>query len=616
MSLPKIIVVSMVALWAVSGYVSAQSTLSLWISPDSVMSIDNYTVTLYSLSPSGYTTLGISKGENQTVTIAGPNSEVSVGGYSLLVDSWIITNSTSYVHVVLSGSYVPVGETLKVGGLSLKLLSVNAENVTLLIDGEKRTVSGSVEVDSYRLTVVPMPELFKGYIRVNRTEEVDGLRLDVLGEVTITEGSSLLIGVRLKVNNRTYRVPIGQYIEVSGHLIRITSVSDLYAGVEVRGYGAYLHLHGPGREVIVPAETTIYEEGYTVDIGEPNNGAVDVEIVGGKQCKALLTPGQGLSCDDMTVGVLGIIKKPTPEIKLVLIGNNSESLAEPMFITRWLNVSIKAPRVVTAGEPFNLTVELHNSGDLPIESLTVTIPRAANVHVSPRTIELSDIEPGERKVVGFRVTALRPGPVTLGPIDVTATYLDGKKLNVSSNRLTVNVLAPKPKLIVEVRAGNGTVGTMLPVKVSVKNEGNFTVNFNLTLSVPDDSAVMANNFSMYGRWLWRRGSVKADGTVDYTVFIVPTKAGNYKITAVAESYGRTFSGFSTMRVSQVKPKVRVIKETCKPKVITKVIRYNESTERSHGNWRTGAVAGLAFVAGVGFVLLLAWIAARLEEREK
>ncbi len=615
MSLLRVIIVSMVTLWAVSGYVSAQSTLSLWISPGSVMSIDNYTMTLYSLSPNGYTTLGISKGENQTVTIVGPNSEVSVDGYSLLVDSWIITNSTSYVHVVLSGSYVPAGETMRVGRLSLKLLSVNAKNATLLINGEKRTVAGSVDVDGYRLTVVPMPELFNGYISVNRTEEVDGLRLDVLGEVIVPEGSSLLIGVRLKVNNRTYRVPIGQYIKVSRHLIRVTSVSDLYAGVEVRGYGAYLYLRGPGREVTVPAETMIYERGYTVEVGEPKEGAVDVEIVGRERYKALLTPGQGLSCDDMTVGVLGIINRSTPEIKLVLIGNSTESHAKPIVITRWLNVSIRAPQVVTAGEPFNLTVELHNSGDLPIKSLTVTIPRAANVRVSPGTMELSDIEPGERKVMRFKVTVLRSGPVTLGPIDVITTYLDGKKLNVSSNRLTVNALAPKPRLIVEVRAGNGTVGTILPVKVSVKNEGNFTVNFNLTLSVPDDSAIMANNFSMYGRWLWRRGSVKADGTVNYTVFIVPTKAGNYRITAIAESYGRTFSGFSKVRVSGVKPKVEVVKEKCKPEVITKVIRYSGSTERSHGNWKMEVLVGLAFVAGVGFVLLLAWIVAKLEERD-
>jgi len=620
----RLMVAAAVTLWIVSNYAAAQSVLSIWTGPGSTIEVGNYTVTLYSVNSNGYTTLGISKnGENQTIVMAGPNGSVWVGtgpnGYSLRIGGWIITNSTSYVRLVLRGSYLHVGETLRVGKLRMKLLSVSPENATLLINGRKRTISGSAEISGYRLTVVPMPELFSGYLRLNTTEEAGGVRIRVLGRIQMQSGSTLLAGVKLILNNETYRVPLGRYIPVSGRLVRVTSISRQYAGVEVEGYGAYIDLLGPGREVTVPAGTTVYGRGYALVVGGVEKGGVNVTLIGQKRCNMFLIPHHGLTCGGVTVGVLGILRGSRPRVRLVIVGAGNESTTESTTeptIVRWLNVSVRGPEKAIAGEPFNVTVELYDAGDLPVRHLTVTAPETNSLLIRPSSVSIENLGPGERRTLRFEVTALRPGPAILGPFEVRAVYQDGTATDFMTRGLILTVKPPRPRLRVEVRAGTGRVGTEIPVVVTIRNEMSFPVRFNLTVSIPDGSAVAARGFSIYGRWLWRSCSVGGNGSVNYTLTFVPTRAGSYRITAVAESYGRTFSGFSTMRVSQIKPEVKVIKESCKPKVITRIIRYNESTEERSSGWRTGIAVGSAFAAGAGFVLFLAWIAAKLEERKE
>ncbi len=608
MRLQKTVIFALFIIIDLTGQTCAQSHISAWIKSGTVLRIGNYTLTVYSLS-NGHVLMGMTNGENSSMLILSEGTSIKIGSYLLSFDGWFSGN-TSYVHLNINGSYVPVGSSICIGKNCIRVLSVNEKTALIETEGRILTVSGHVKVKRYTLNVTPEPLLFSGYVRLNTTERIDGVSIRVLGITNVFEGS-LLAGVKIEVNGNVYRVPLGKQLLVHNLLVEVKNITRLYAGLIIRGYGADVWLKGPGRTLDVPGHTMILAGNVSVYVGNVTGSYATLTVEGKRTCSVRLKRNEGITCGSVAVGVVGIKNN---YVRLVLIDENKNSV-----IAGAVSISIEVPGRIVAGEGFNLTVKVYNGGDLPVRLLRLTINGSGGVifrdtHGPVEEITMENITPGEERVLKLPAFIEAEGNVVIRARGY-AIYPDGEELTVNVEPAEIMVAAQEPNLRVLLMAENGTAGSRIPVTVIVKNLRDIPSEFSLTLSIPDDSSVVAEGFRMIGHWLWTNGSVNGKSERIYRIFIVPERAGEYRLVAAVRSGNETFAGYTMIRVAPQKQETKVIKETCKPEAVTKVITETRQIPKICKR-DVVAVTVLSFLAGVSFVLLLAWIAAKMEEKRE
>ncbi|CAD5244565.1 hypothetical protein [Thermococcus camini] len=573
----------------------------------------------------------------------------------------IYSGDSMYLNVSYRFPYLLEGEELLFGRYRMVLESVNEKTVTLNVSlGDRSaelalTGGKDASIGNLRISATPMPVLFDGYLRRGRALRVGGWFVE-FGNYTVTSrGGELEEIVEVFVNKKRYLAEPGDTIEVDGLVINVGDlVGSEYLKVHLRLRGAYLDVD------VLPSFEGWLSEGKTEKLGPyiirvekvlDDGGYVSIR----NPCGRVLRSGfvyagnvsSGIYYGGLLLGATGT--KPsggTRELRIVAFLNDAD-VPEPGDAAM-LNVSLDAPDNATQLQPFEARVVITNTGPGEVRYIEVIPNFTSGFRILGDYPEyIPTIPKGGRVEFSMTIVPVKAGNLTLGDVAIVghAPYdlscYGMVDMTFTSERRVVHVGNAEVKYAVAVKALNGTVGTGIPLNITVTNTGNTGLPFNITVALPEDFAAIARNFTINGKWLGGSDSLGAGESRTYSMEIVPLAPGEYTITAGVESAGHVFYNSTRIVVGPQPTSSADTAEdvptppapgnattfgngtntTCEPEVVTKVVTVQVASNTTCGDdAKTGISQGRklpyaagSFVAGMVFILLLAWIAARLEE---
>ncbi|WP_456396428.1 COG1470 family protein [Thermococcus sp.] len=621
-------------------YAQAGSVLSGWFripgritAGSSIISIEDISI--------GDKTLLISL--NNSTEILNLGSVFRLGDYNLSF-SHVLLDSRGYANMEFHFPYLLEGQSVKFGAYRILLDSVSEKEAALRITYKNITKDiaykgGTVSFENLRISMKLMPLIFDGYLYRGDMQKIGGWNVTFEGYNITNETGGLTEIIRLRINGREYFGEVGKTLEAGGLQIEVKDlVGSEYLRVRTRLKGAYVSIQ------VLPYFDGWIAEGKTTKLG-PYIVRIDgiymnrVYISIRNSCgvplrSAFITAGNFtsmLSYGGLSVGALEV-RRHGSEKQVRIVAMLDESKVPKIEDVAFLNVSFRIPEEIKEYVPFKATVVLKNTGKTDLRYLEI-IPNISRefeiVGDYPRYIPL--LKRGGEIEFPLMLKATSGGNLTVGNIEVTAHapyFLSCNglvNLTFSSEVRRTRVKRAVFNYKVEIRGRNGEVGEVIPVNISVENLGNSELPFALTVAVPEGFGVMAKNFTMYGEWLKLRDSMPPNQTKVYLLSLIPSRKGKYEIMAVVSAGSEIFKNSTIITVSGVQEPPRseqtrnVTNSTCKPKVITQIIKVpvpQNTTVAAEGMGLKQKLLyfGGSFFGGMAFILLLAWIAAKMEER--
>ncbi|NJE76911.1 hypothetical protein [Thermococcus sp. ES12] len=575
-------------------------------------------------------------------------------GYSFSFNDALYSSGVSYLNLSYTFPYLLEGEKLFVGGYEVSLKSVSEKGGTLVVsDGETSkeiycAAGKEVSYENMRISLTSMPILFDGYLRRSKNVSIGEWSVVFYNYTVSSENGQLTEIVDIRVNGKQYLAEPGETIDADGLLISTGElVGSEYLKATIRLKGAYL------RVKVLPSFDGWLREGKTEKLG-PYLIKVD-KIFDDSAYVSIMNPcGRVIRSGFITIGNFssgmyygGLLigstasRKRDGAMEIHVVAFIDEEKVPRVSDVALLNVSFLAPGNATQFVPFDARITITNEGPSDLKYVEVSLNLSDGFKaLGDYPAYFEEIPKGKSVEIPLKILPEKAGNLSLGNVVVTghAPYALScygvEQVSFSSENRVVDVAPAKIGYLVKVSALNGSVGGEIPLNVTVINTGNVGLPFTLTVALPKGFASIAENFTAYGKWLTRTDVLPPNGSRTYSLTVIPLVPGEYEISAGVESHGEVFYNSTTIRVvgeasitpgnSSLGISNESTNSTCEPKVVTEVIKVpvpcNESnvtttlSEEGMSLKDRLIYIGGSFVGGIVFILLLAWIAAKMEER--
>ncbi len=571
--------------------------------------------------------------------------------YSFSLYDVIYTSEATYLNTTYEFPYLLEGERLIAGEYELLLKSVSEKGGVLQITSgntskEINCPSGKeVSYGNLRVLLTPMPLLFDGYLRRGQNVSVGEWSVVFYNYTVSPQDGQLTEIVDVRVDGRQYLAEPGDTIATGSLVISVGELGGSeYLKASIRLNGAYV------RVKVLPSFDGWLREGKTEKLGpyllridKVFNDSAYVSIM--NPCGRVIRSGfisvgsfsSGLYYGGLLLGATASRNREgATEVHVVAFID--EARVPKVSDVALLNVSFIAPDNAVQFTPFDAEVIIKNEGpsDLRYVELNLDLPEGFRIlNDYPRYLE--EIPKGKTVEIPLRILPEKAGNLTLGGVVVVghAPYALScygvERVSFSSEKREIVVFPAEIGYRIVVSASNGTVGSRIPVNVTVMNTGNTGLSFTLTVALPSGFGSIAENFTAYGKWLTKTDTLAPNESRMYSITAIPLAPGQYEISAGVESHGKVFYNSTTISVTATPPapapeNASVAKNTssdCEPKVVTEIIKVPVPSNESNATATASEgvplkekliYIGGSFVGGIVFILLLAWIAARMEER--
>ena len=634
----RVIVVLFLLLVAIPN-VSAASVIKGWVPVPSDISVGEDNILLKDISPRDGSLL---VSFNDKMSIVALKSSEKLDGYTLYMDN-VLLDERGYANLSLSFPYLMEGESLAFGGYRITLNSVSESQANVLISYKNVSKSftykgGNINFESLSISLTPMPLLLDGYLYKGVPKSIYAWNITFKDYSVSSEENNLNELVKIEINGEDYWVKVGETLETDDLKI---SVDDLlgsnYLKLKVRLKGAYINAK------ISPAFYGDMVEGKTTKIGPylvsidkifSDSAYVTIKNPCGMPLKSgLISVAHMISYGGLHLGALGIQEK-----------NNEKSIKAIIFLekdkipkiedTAFLNVSFKTPEGALQYGAFKARVVLENKGSVDLRYIEINPKISGDFKIAgdyPKYISL--LKSGQKFEFLITLIPENAGNLTIGNIEVIAhapyqlsCYGFGE-ISFSSEVRSIYVNRAKPEYKVEINGTGGKIGEALPLNITIVNKGNTYGPYELTLAVPKSMGVIAENFTLYGKWLYLRGKLEPGSEIIYPLTLVPSKEGTYEVSAVVKEGDELFQNSTILNVTAISPTIiekngstvvqntSTVTETIEKTVtVPKIVVQNNTIEVIPLKKKL-IFGGGGFLAGVIFILGLAFVAAKLEERK-
>ncbi|WP_297069057.1 hypothetical protein [Thermococcus sp.] len=566
--------------------------------------------------------------------------------YGLNLSEVIMDGNTVYALVDFRLPYLLQGQSIRFGNYTVKLVSVSEGAAVFSVSNgsSEKTVKssgGNVSFGSLELSATLMPVMFDGYLLRGHPIRVGEWAVNFTGYNVTRENGNLVEVVELEVGDKEYYVEAGKTLEAGGLIIDVRDlIGAEYLRVKVRLKGAYVTASvAPSFDGWLPVEKTGKVGPYIVRVEAVLNDTAYVSI--SNPCGMPLKTGfvsvgnvsRGLYYGGILIGIPEVRERAGIKEAHVIAFLNGFQVPKVKDVA-FLNVSLQAPPNATQYSPINGKIILRNTGETDLRYIEVALNVSKAFRVKLRGLPyIPVLKQGESVEIPVTIVPLKGGNLTLGNVLVTAHApyelscygLEG--IEFTSGGKIVHVAPLNISYHLTLLSENGRVGEPLGVNITVTNTGGSGGAFNLSVAVPEGFGIVAKNFTLYGKWLQTRGWIGPRSSRVYHVTLVPTRAGEYKLTAALGGYGILVQNSTVITVAAAQPSSQqgasgynaTSNSTCQPKVVTEVVKVpvpaNATVERTGLSLKDKLLYfGGAFLGGVLFLLALAWIAARMEEK--
>ncbi len=571
-------------------------------------------------------------------------------GYGLNLSEVVMDGNVVYALVDFRFPYLLQGQGVSFGNYTVKLVSVSESTAVLSISNgtSEKTVKssgGSVSFGHLKLSATPMPVMFDGYLRRGHPIRVGEWAVNFTGYNVTKENGNLVEVINLEVGGREYYVEAGKTLDTGTLIIDVKDlVGAEYLRARIRLKGAYVTASvAPSFDGWLPVGKTERVGPYIVRIEAVLNDSAYVSI--SNPCGMPLKTGfvsvgnvsHGLYYGGLLIGIPEVRERDgTKEAHVIAFLNGSR--VPTVRDVAFLNVSLQIPPNATQYRPVTGEVVLRNTGktDLRYVEISLNISKAFRADLRGLPY-IPVLKRGESAEIPVTIVPLKGGNLTLGNVVVTAhapyelSCYGLKGIEFTSESKIIHVTPLNVTYHLQLSSENGRVGAPLELNITVMNTGSSGGAFNLSVALPQGFGIVAKNFTLYGKWLQTEGWIGPRSSKVYHITIVPTKAGDYKLTAVLGGHGIMAQNSTVVKVAAAPvhsepssqggtPVYNTTSNTsCQPKVVTEVVKVpvpaNATVEKVGLSLKDKLLYfGGAFLGGVLFILLLAWIAARMEAK--
>ncbi len=576
---------------------------------------------------------------------------LKAGEYNLTVNS-IMINNPSYSNIYLQFPYLLQGENITFDKYKILLKSVSPGTAVLQLSygnsTKEITYRGrTINFENLRVSLGLMPTLFDGYLYRGQTERIGEWNITFEGYNVTNENGNLIEIVRLKVNQKEYFSEIGKTIEAEGLEIEVKDlIGSEYLRTKIRLIGAYINVK------ILPYFDGWISEGKTTRLGPyvikvenifGNKAYISIQNSCGMPLKtALITIGNltyMFSYGGLSIGALETREREN-EMQVRLVAMLDEEKIPKIQNTAFLNVSFKTPQNAEQYVPFKAYVVLKNTGKSDLKYIEILPNISKDFEILggyPKYIPV--IKRGQKIEFPLLLKPKTSGNLTIGNIKVSAhapyplSCYGLESVEFSSEIKKIFVQRAILRYGIKLSSKDGKIGESIPLNISVTNMGNSNIPFDLTIAIPPGFGVIGKNLTMYGKWLQLRDSINPNQTRIYHLSLIPLKAGKYEIIGVVNVNNKLFQNSTVIAISKLTTENNVStvpvqnnteteteNTTCQPKVVTQIIKVpvpqNATVEVAESMTLKQKILyfGGAFAGGILFILLVAFIAAKLEER--
>ena len=631
-------------------YASASSSIKGWAPVPSLMGISENPLNIKDISPS----------DGALLIEIGPNSYILQQGGSLKTDFYSINFSSAflsenggYVLINVTFPYLLENQSLLVGDYQITLLSVSEKEAKIrLVNGENTkeiTYNGgekSFNRLSFRMELLPL--IFDGYLTKGYEKTLEGWKVKFVDSNVTEVNGELKEFVEIQVNGDRHWVEVGESLETKGLLIETKDlIGSIYLKVKIKIKGVYIHASlNPDLEKDIEEGKTTFIGPYLIAIEKifPDGAYVSIKNSCGMPLKGewihLGTLKTLVSYDGIEIGIIEIKESTTKKTAKVIAFLDEEKLPKPEKST-FVNVTFTTPESVLQFEPFNATVTIKNVGQQELNYVEIVPKISADFEILneyPQYIQ--ELKPGDTLKFKLHMYAKSSGKLEIGKIEVhgnTPYQLSCSgfaHLSFSSETRWINVEKASPKYVILLEGKNGTINEPLPLNITVINHGNTKGPFTLTLLIPERFGVIGKNVTLYGRMVSITDSTKPEENKTYSIYIIPTYEGRFELLAGLKERDYIAKNSTFIEISSPKPPTTPENEefatkspqnttTNSTKIITETQTITETYTQIINNTmevfpikQKIIFTGGGFIGGVIFILLLAWIAAKLEERRK
>ncbi len=635
----------------ISQGVYAESEISGWILVPSVVKVGSYSIEAKDISVTDWDVLTIIRGPKlYKEYLISVGSEVQADRFYITYKN-VIAGEQIYALTKIKFPYLLEGQSISINGYQILLRSVSKDKVLLRIYNEKESKDltvrkGSTEkFGNLRISAIPEPTIFDGFLAKNKTYIIGDWKIRFLTYKITENNGNITEEAEIEINNVRFKVTKNQTVTFrDGYLVVDDLIGEEYIKARLIIKGAYLNIK------VFPDYQFSLKEGkiarvgpYLIKVEKIFGDSVYLSLLNpcGKVIKSdvlsLKNVGASLYYNGLTLGILNITKETSVEMVAFLDDKRIPKIEEYAL----LNVTFLVPENVNQYQQFGGYIELKNEGKVDLKFLQIipSIPQEFEI-VDKYTSFVEELKVGKSVKIPIRLKALKEGSLYAGQVKVIAyapfeLACNGfQKLEFTSNKAWIKVEGYKPKYAVIIKAQDGEVGERIKVNVTVKNFSNFEAPFMLRIAVPREFGIYSEDFmSVNKNWLYINETLPVNGTKTYKFVIFPNKPGKFTIEGSLSSMGMFFQNSTIFTVyskkpansqsnSQLKPLLNTTNNTtCEPQIIekTETIKVPQIVEQNVTFVPLKSkvlFGGTGFIGGVTFILLLAYIAAKLEERKK
>ncbi|NJE25600.1 hypothetical protein E3E22_02980 [Thermococcus sp. MV5] len=629
-------------------YVTAHSTITGWIEIPSRVGIEKYPLEIRDVSPTeGSLLIEL----NNKEYILKPEVLLNTSFYSVYMNSVFLKENGGYAAFNITFPYLLENQTVLVGDYSLTLLSVEENRAKIRLrydDIEKELIynGGKIEFNGLTVQLAVMPLLFDGYLYKGSAKYFQDWRIK-FEEYNITEiNGELKEFAKISINNKEYWIEVGDTLKAEGIIIETKElVGSRYLKTIIKINGAYASLS------ISPSLYKELEEGKDTQIGPyivklerifSDGVYISIKNTCGMTLKSawirLGKIGTLVSYGGLHIGITEVSNMGTKKVAKI-IGFLDEQEIPKVEEYAFANVSFLTPSNALQFEPFNGTITIKNTGDIDLKYIEI-IPKLSEEFkiISSYPLYIPELKVGEKVEFNVRIEPKKGGFLRLGNIEIHANApyqlsCDGfARISFSSETRWINVENATPKYKLVLKSQNSTVGSITQLNITVVNMGNTKGPFTITIAFPEQFAIIGENINLQGRFVYFEDSLNLNKNKTYSLLFIPIQEGEFEILAALKEGEYIIKNSTVAKIFTIpSPTEKESFENSTNETSTstapKIIKENTTTTATYTKVLNSTITvfpvkqkllfgGVGFAGGVAFILLLAWIAAKLEERSR
>ncbi|AEC52101.1 hypothetical protein PNA2_1187 [Pyrococcus sp. NA2] len=618
---------------------ASASTYIGWLGVGEKISYGDNTIEIEDIGVDGKVLLVlVTEGKMRYISLK-PGEKAVVNNISVKVERVFLTNEPmAYLNITFPP--ILVNQSIVIGKYIMKVKDVTADSVKIAINGKVYTAPSSIKLDNYEISISPRPVIFSDWLKVGESFTYEDYVIKVVGSTTISVGNesrdALILKFGKKFATKKFIIPEGESALMGPFIVKVVrSICEIrnyacnlvaYLNIMLRGVNVSV-LYDPSRIVwvyegkgFVVGPMIVTLEGVTGNLGYVSimNNCWDRLKSGTLRANPFVI--QGIGYDGLMTGILEIGSDSKGKKAKFIVFYNEEK-EKPRYLA-FLNVTIEAPTTATLFVPFNVTVRIKNEGLSKVFGIILTFKSSEHVKLIGRNrVCIDSLDPGKSVEFKFTLVPLRRGNVNVGRAIVKAPIpyplaCGGLTLVTFYSNSPIVQIAPANFTILLDYNKTATVGIPFDVDISI-----FEPFYgNVTLKLPPSMGLLYHGELLQGNVVIpaRNESLKLVAVTpgNYTIPVILSSNGielsreNIKIKVVGKKCQASIVTITrTKNVGNFTETVTQTIERTLSKVTTKTITKTTTTTVEKKSWSLVPFL-IGFVAGVGIIMLIAWIMAR------